>query len=70
MIEIVDVIDVGPDFRRKEFVSIGDSLVRALPVSQVKSAKAKGSALAALARLDLSFSVACAVPSATVCLSE
>jgi len=28
----------------KNFVSIGDSLVRALPVSQVKSANANGSA--------------------------
>src|SRR5215472_17986912 len=35
----------------KNFVSTGDSLVRALPFSQVKSAKAKGAASRALVRV-------------------
>src|SRR3982074_391970 len=42
----------------KNFVSIGDSFVRALPVSQVKSANANGSATGGFAAPDLPFSVA------------
>src|SRR6266849_9243057 len=49
----------------KNFVSIANSFVRALPFSQVKSAKAKGSAFAPLAAPDLPFSVACALTEAT-----
>src|ERR1700704_6805550 len=49
----------------KNFVSIGDSFVRALPVSQVKSANAKGSAAGDFAAPDLPFSVACALTEAT-----
>src|SRR5712692_7250911 len=49
----------------KNLVSIGDSFVRALPVSQVKSANANGSVAGAFAAPDLPFSVACGVPEAT-----
>src|SRR6266576_1017720 len=45
----------------KNLVSIGDSLVRALPVNQVKSAKAKGSAFCGLAVAVFS----CTPPAAT-----
>src|SRR5258708_35504310 len=38
---------------------MGDSLVRELPFSHVKSANAKGSAFPGLAAPDLPFSVAC-----------
>jgi len=59
VVEIVDVVDVSPDSGVKNFVSIGDSFVRALPLSHVKSAKAKGSVAGAFATPDLPFSVAC-----------
>src|SRR5260370_41495898 len=49
----------------KNFVSIGDSLVRALPFSQVKSAKENGSGAGVLAAPDLPFSVASGPTAAT-----
>src|SRR5258708_34131662 len=44
---------------------MGDSLVRELPFSHVKSANAKGSAFPGLAAPDLPFSVACGPTAAT-----
>src|SRR5260370_4742370 len=50
----------------KNFVSIGDSLVRALPFNQVKSANANGSAFGTLAVSGLPFSVACGLTEARI----
>ena len=55
MVEIADIVNVHPSFRVKNFVSIGDSLVRALPVTQVKPANAKGSVASGFACSICSF---------------
>src|SRR6266481_2042924 len=54
----------------KNFVSIGDSFVRALPFNQVKSANAKGSAGGVFAEPGLPFSVACGPSASTRALER